>query len=61
MTIHVPKNHDCITYSNLFIAFHKNDPKVLMVTTVFPVSKSDRRIEKYHMIKFAQSACIVSR
>ena len=46
---------------NLFIAYHKNDLEILMVMTVCPVSKSDRRIEKYCMIKFARSACIMSR
>ena len=46
---------------NLFIAYHKNDLEILMVMTVCPVSKSNRRIERYRMIKFAQSACIMSR
>ena len=26
---------------------------------VCPISKSDRQIEGYHMIKFSQSACIL--
>ena len=56
-----PKNHDFITWINSFIACHKNDLKILMVTIVCSVSKSDRRIERYHMMKFAWSACIVSR
>ena len=43
---------------NSFIAYHKNDLKILMVC---PVSKSDHRIERYRMIKFARSTCIVSR
>ena len=30
-----------------------------MVATVCPIPKSDRRIERYHEIKFSQSACIV--
>ena len=53
--------HDCITCINLFIAYHKNDLEILMVMTVCPVSKSYCRIEKYCMIKFARSACIMSR
>ena len=61
MTIHVPKNQYCITCINLFIAYHKNDLKVLMVMIVCSISKSDRRIERYPMIKFARSTCIVSR
>ena len=61
MIIQVPKIHDCITCINLFIAYHKNDLEILTVATVCPVFKSDRRIERYHMIKFARSACIVSR
>ena len=61
MPIHVPKNHDCITCINLFIAYHKNDLEVLMVATVCPVSKLEHRIERYRMIKFAWSGCIVSR
>ena len=54
------KNHYCITCINSFIACHKNDLEILMVTTVCSVSKSNRWIERYHMIKFAWSACIVS-
>ena len=38
---------------NLFIVYHKNDLEVLTVTTMCPVSKSDHRIERYRMIKFA--------
>ena len=53
--------HDCITCINLFIAYHKNDLEILTVTTIYLVSKSDLRIERYRMIKFAQSACIVIR
>ena len=56
-----PKNYDCITWINSFIAYHKNDLEILMVATVFPVSKSDHQIERYHMIKFAWLACIVSK
>ena len=41
------------------IAYHKNDLKVLMVVTVCPVSESDHQIERYRMIKFAQSTCII--
>ena len=51
----------CITYINSFIAYHKNDLEILMVATVFLVFKSDHRIERYRMIKFARSTCIVSR
>ena len=54
-----PKNHDCITCINSFIAYHKNDLEVLTVTTVCAVSKSDSRIERYCMIKFTRLACIV--
>ena len=46
---------------NSFIAYHKNDLEIPKVTTVFLVSKSNQRIERYRMIKFAWSACIVSR
>ena len=49
----------CITCINSFIAYHKNDLEILTVATVFPVIKSNYRIERYLMIKFAQSACIV--
>ena len=51
----------CITCINSFIAYHKNDLKILTVATVFPIFKSNYRIERYRMIKFAQSTCIVSR
>ena len=51
----------CITSINSFIAYHKNNLLILKVATVFLVSKSNHRIERYLMIKFAQSACIVSR
>ena len=56
-----PKNHDWITCINSFISYHKNDFEILMVTMVCPVSKSDCWIERYRMIKFARSACIVSK
>ena len=49
----------CITFINSFISYHKNDLEILTVTTVFLVFKSDHRIERYRMIKFAQSTCIV--
>ena len=52
--------HDCIACINSFIAYHKNDLEILTVTKVCPISKSGRQIERYHIIKFAQSACIVS-
>ena len=51
----------CIVCINSFIAYHKNDLEILMVATMFPVSKSDHQIERYHMIKFALSTCIVFR
>ena len=51
----------CITCINSFIAYHKNDLEILTVTMVFPVIKLDYRIERYRMIKFARSTCIVSR
>ena len=43
----------CITCVNSFIAYHKNDLEILMITTVFLVFKSDHQIERYRMIKFA--------
>ena len=43
----------CIVCINSFIAYHKNDLKILMVATEFPLSKSDHRIERYRTIKFA--------
>ena len=51
----------CITCINSFIAYHKNDLEILTVVMVCSVSKLDHRIEKYRIIKFARSACIVSR
>ena len=59
VNIYVPKIHDCITCINLPIAYHKNDLEVLTVATVCPFSKSDNQIERYHMIKFVWSTCIV--
>ena len=56
-----PKNHDCSTCINLFIAYHKNDLEILTVAIVCLISKLDRQIERYHMIKFARSICIVFR
>ena len=61
MTIHVSNIHDCITCINLFIAYHKNDFEVLTVVTVCSVSNSNRKIERYRLIKFARSTCIMSR
>ena len=61
MTIYIPKIHDCITCINFFIEYHKNDLEILTVAMVFLIIKSDYRIERYRMIKFARSACIVSR
>ena len=49
----------CITCINSFIAYHENDLEVLTVTTMCSISKLDHGIERYHMIKFARSACIV--
>ena len=46
---------------NSFIAYHKNDLEILTVTMVCSVSKSDHRIERYRIIKFAQLTYIVSR
>ena len=43
----------------LFIAYSKNDLEILTILTVCRISKSDRRIERYHEIKFSQPACIV--
>ena len=50
----------CIKCINSFISYHKNNLEVLMVAAVCPVSKSDDRIERYCMIKFVRSTCIVS-
>ena len=50
---YTPKNQDYITFINSFIAYHKNNLEILTVTTVCSVFKSDRRIERYRMIKFA--------
>ena len=61
ISIHIPKIHDYITCINSFIAYHKNDLEVLIVVTVYQISKSDCQIERYRMIKFARSACIVFR
>ena len=58
---YIPKNHDYITFINSFIAYRKNDFEILMAKTVCPVFKSDYQIERYNMIKFARSTCIVSR
>ena len=51
----------CILCINSFIAYHKNDLEILMVATEFPLSESDHRIARYRTIKFARSACIMSR
>ena len=56
-----PKNHYCITFINSFIAYHKNDLEILTVTIICSISKSDHQIERYRIIKFAWSACVVSR
>ena len=49
----------CIICIMSFITYYNNDLEILMVATVFPVSKSDHRIERYRTIKFAQFICIV--
>ena len=49
----------CITCIISFIAYHKNDLEVLTVMTMCLVSKSNRQIERYRMIKFARSTRIV--
>ena len=59
VTIHIPKIYGCITCINSFITYNKNDLKILTVVTVCSIPKLDRRIERYHEIKFAQSALIV--
>ena len=51
----------CITFINSIIAYHKNDLEILTVATEFLVFKSNHQIERYPMIKFARSTCIVSR
>ena len=56
-----PKNHDCITCIGLLITYHKSDLEILTIATICPVSKSNRQIKRYHVIKFAQLACIMSR
>ena len=50
-----------ITCINSIIAYHKNDLDILTIATVCLVSKSNHRIERYRMIKFARSTCIVYR
>ena len=55
------QNSWLLTCINSFIAYHKKYFEILMVATVCPISKSDRWIERYRMIKFAWSACIVCR
>ena len=37
----------CIVCINSFIAYHKNDLEILMVTTAFLVSKSNHQIKRY--------------
>ena len=59
MTIHIRKNNSCITCIKSFIAYHKNDLEILRVATICPIPESNRRIERYCMIKFSQSACIL--
>ena len=51
----------CITWIISFIEYYKNDLEILMVTAVFSAIKSDYRIERYRIIKFARSTCIMSR
>ena len=51
----------CITCIISFITYHKNDLEILTVITVFPFFNSDHWIERYRMIKFAWTTCIVSR
>ena len=51
----------CITCIMSFITYYKNDLKILTVATMFLVFKSYHQIERYRMIKFAWSICIVSR
>jgi len=46
------KNHSCILVIKSFITYHENDLKILTITTIRLVPKSDDRIEKYHKIKF---------
>ena len=41
------------------ITYHKNDLQTLIITTICPIPKSDRRIERYHEIKFSRFACIL--
>jgi len=50
-----------MTCINLFIAYYKNDLEIIMVVAVCPVSKSDYRIERYCMIKFARHALHLGR
>ena len=51
----------CIVCINSFIAYRKNDLEILTLVVVFPISELDHRIERYCIIKFAWSICIVSR
>ena len=50
-----------VLHASIFLCIYKNDLEVLKVAMVFPISKSNHRIERYRMIKFVQSTCIVSR
>ena len=50
-----------ITCINSIIAYNKNDLDILTIATVCSVSKSNHRIERYRMIKFARSTYIMSR
>ena len=67
MTIYVPQSAShasigsCITWINSFITYHNNDLEILTVATMFLVFKLGHWIERYRMIKFVWSTCIVSR
>ena len=50
-----PYNITCI---KSFIAYLKNGLKILTVTTVCLIPKSNCRIQRYYRIKFSQSACL---
>ena len=59
-----PKNHNCITCINLFLHYMHHFVfalHALTVATVILVFKSNYQIERYRIIKFARSTCIMSR
>ena len=41
------------------MTYHKNDLEILTIATICPIPESDSQIERYHILKFSQSACIL--